>query len=55
MMDKLDRSTFDEDVLKEIKKLRAELAEFREEMRDTLIDFRTAIREYTNTSDPYYL
>ena len=50
-----EMETLSADILKEIKELRAELVEFRKEMRDTLRKFQIGIYNYADTSDAHYL
>ena len=50
-----EMETLSASMLKEIKELRAELAEFRKEMRDTLRNFQIGLYSYADTSDAHYL
>jgi hypothetical protein len=51
----MEMKTLSVDILEEIKKVRAELAEFRKEMRDTLRKFQIGLYNYADTSDAHYL
>jgi hypothetical protein len=54
-MDTVDKANLDENIFEEIKNVRAELSEFRKEMRDTLRKFQIGIYSYADTSDAHYL